>query len=86
MRIPKAGIKTIDRASLATLIITLFLFSISLAEKGLTQEILLEAGVFLVSIKLVLATHKIDLRIKSVDDKLSRLAGQGDSLKDRRVA
>ena len=65
--------KRVDTASLIILAITLGLFLIALYEKGLTQEILLEAGVFLVSVKLVLASVKTDLANQSIEEKLDRL-------------
>jgi len=48
----------IDKASAFTLVLTLVLFVIALFVKGFTHDLLLEAGVFLVSIKLVLAGYK----------------------------
>lgn len=65
--------KRVDTASLVILAITLILFLTALYEKGLTQEILLEAGVFLVSVKLVLASVKTDLANQSIEEKLDRL-------------
>ena len=63
----------IDLASTVTLVITLFLFVLALIEKGLTHEILLEAGVFLVSLKLVLAVHKISMANEVIEAKLDLL-------------
>ncbi len=40
--------------SLAVIIITFILFLIALFTKGITHDLLLEAGVFLISVKLVL--------------------------------
>lgn len=62
-----------DLASALTLIITLILFAISVFEKGLTHDLLLEAGVFLVSIKLVLSTFKTQQMICALDRKLDQL-------------
>ena len=59
-----------------TLVITLFLFVLALIEKGLTHEILLEAGVFLVSLKLVLAVHKISMANQVIEAKLDLLLKQ----------
>jgi hypothetical protein len=44
----------IDRGSLAVMAITLVLFIAALFTKGLTHDLFLEAGVFLVSVKLIL--------------------------------
>jgi hypothetical protein len=68
--------RRIDLASWATLGITVALFIVSLVEKGLTHEILLETAVFLVSIKLVLASRRSHLDMQVVEDKLDRLLEQ----------
>jgi hypothetical protein len=68
--------KRVDTASLAILALTLFLFLTALYEKGLSREILLEAGVFLVSVKLVLASVKTDLANQSIEEKLDRLLAE----------
>jgi len=65
--------KRIDRASGATLVLTVVLFSLSLIEKGFTHELLLEAGVFLVSVKLVLASHRGQIDVERLNEKLDRL-------------
>lgn len=71
----------IDKASAFTLALTLVLFVIALFVKGLTHDLLLEAGVFLVSIKLVLANYKHEQgtrrlldRLDHIDRKLARMA------------
>jgi hypothetical protein len=63
----------IDLASTLTLIITVVLFVIALFEKGFTHELLLEAGVFLISIKLVLSSFRTQQRLHSIEEKLERL-------------
>ena len=50
--------KHIDISSLIIILITFFLFIIALFVKGLTKEMLLEAGVLLVSIKIIMMAHK----------------------------
>ncbi len=65
--------KYIDVGSSATLIITLILFIVALFEKGLTHEMLLEAGVFLVSIKLVLAAQKNKVDNSRIEKKLNSI-------------
>jgi hypothetical protein len=47
-----------DTGSLLTIVITLVLFIVALFTKGFTHDLLLEAGVFLVSVKLILMTYK----------------------------
>ncbi len=63
----------LDFWSVMVLFITLVLFVIALFAKGITHDLLLEAGVFLVSIKVVMSGYnnfKISLRIW---DKLEAL-------------
>jgi len=48
----------IDRGSLAVMAITLVLFIAALFTKGLTHDLFLEAGVFLVSVKLILQAYR----------------------------
>ena len=47
-----------DLASLATIVLTFILFFMALFYKGFTHDMLLEAGVFLVSVKLILMSHR----------------------------
>jgi uncharacterized membrane protein YiaA len=65
--------KRVDTASLIILVITLALFLVALYEKGFTRELLLEAGVFLISVKLVLGSVKADLTNQSIEAKLDQL-------------
>jgi hypothetical protein len=50
--------KHIDALSGLVIAITFLLFSLALFFKGFTHDLLLEAGVFLVSVKLIIAAHK----------------------------
>ncbi len=50
--------KSSDRWANVVILLTVGLFSLSLAVKGFTHELFLEAGVFLVSVKLILMTGK----------------------------
>lgn len=63
----------IDKASAFTLVLTLVLFVIALFVKGFTHDLLLEAGVFLVSIKLVLAGYKNQQGTRHLLDRLDRI-------------
>jgi uncharacterized membrane protein YwaF len=66
-------LKHFDTASVVTILITIALFAIALVEKGLTQEILLEAAVFLVSVKLIHATYKTSIYQKRLEEKLDQI-------------
>ena len=50
--------KYLSYADLFVIVITFLLFAIALFTKGLTHDLLLEAGVLLVSIKIIMLNHK----------------------------
>ncbi len=50
--------KYLDLRSLAVIVLTLVLFVLAIFLKGFTKDLLLEAGVFLVSVKLILMSYK----------------------------
>ena len=60
-------------ASSGTILITLVLFTIALFKHGLTEKLLLESGVFLVSVKLVLTSTKAEIANEQVLDRLAKL-------------
>jgi hypothetical protein len=53
--------KHFDTPSVVVIIITFVLFIVALFTKGLTHDLLLEAGVFLVSVKLIMMSYKISV-------------------------
>jgi hypothetical protein len=63
----------IDTASYVVVAITLVLFIIAAIEKGLTRELLLEAGVFLVSVKLILLSAKSNLAAEQMMERLDAI-------------
>ena len=50
-----------DTGSMVVVVITLVCFAIALFVKGLTQALLLEVGVLLVSVKLIIMAYKSSL-------------------------
>ena len=50
--------KHIDIGSSAVIVITFILFIMALFTKGITHDIVLDAGVFLVSLKLIIMSYK----------------------------
>ena len=66
-------LRRLDSASTVTLVITVVLFIIALVEKGFTHDLLLEAGVFLVSAKLVIGNYKANMSIEAINQKLDQL-------------
>ena len=51
-------VKPLDTGSLLVMAVTLVLFVVALYTKGFSHDLLLEAGVFLVSVKLMLMAYK----------------------------
>ena len=62
--------KHFDLGSLTVILITLVLFVLAIFEKGLTHDVLLEAGVFLVSAKLILMVYRNSVSANSIHAKL----------------
>jgi predicted neutral ceramidase superfamily lipid hydrolase len=62
-----------DAASLLVMIITLVLFIAALYFTGFTHDLLLEAGVFLVSVKLILMSYKNKVASDSLQKELGEI-------------
>jgi hypothetical protein len=62
-----------DPWSLLVILFTLGLFLIALFAKGITHDLLLEAGVFLVSVKLILVGYKNSVSNDSIQQKLDEI-------------
>ena len=60
-----------DLGSLVVIVITFILFVLALFTKGLTHDLLLEAGVFLVSVKLILMAYKNSVSSKELLKELN---------------
>ena len=70
----------LDKGSLFVIILTLVLFVVSLFTKGLTHDLLLEAGVFLVSVKLIIASYQAKVTEIQLNDKLDRILARMERL------
>ncbi|MDQ6917321.1 MAG: hypothetical protein M3023_05825 [Pseudomonadota bacterium] len=66
--------KHLDPGTQVTLAITLLLFVVALFEKGFTHDLLLEAGVFLVSAKLVLLSYKASVHNEVLESQLVEMS------------
>ena len=66
--------KHLDRGTLTTLGVTLVLFVVALFAKGFSHDMLLEAAVFLVSVKLVIMSYKASMSIAALEDHLATLS------------
>jgi hypothetical protein len=72
-----------DPSSMVVIFLTLGLFLVALFMKGFTQEVLLEAGVFLVSVKLILMSHKNSVSAKRMDERLAQIQNLLQGMEDR---
>jgi hypothetical protein len=68
--------KYLDRGSLLVAAITLGLFIAALFTKGLSHDLFLEAGVFLVSVKLIIMAYRNSVSVDSLDRKLDAILAQ----------
>ena len=62
--------KHFDLGSTIVILITLVLFITALFFKGFTHDILLEAAVFLVSVKLIISAYKASITTNEIITKL----------------
>ena len=67
-------------ASILVIILTFVLFVIALFAKGLTQDMLLEAGVFLVSVKLIITSSQNAIVAEAVRAKLDEILAKQEQL------
>lgn len=79
-----------DVASWIVIVITFVLFGIAVFEKGLTHDLLLESGVFLVSVKLILmgakmarASEETRARLDAIQTSIEKLDPDRDLPRER---
>ena len=76
-------VRHLDRGSLIVIFITFVLFVGALFAKGLSHDLLLEAGVFLISVKLIIMAYKHSVSTHQLLDRLEEL-GRAISRLERR--
>ncbi|MBN2870533.1 MAG: hypothetical protein JXK04_06225 [Campylobacterales bacterium] len=76
--------KHFDTGSLIVIIITFILFTMALFFTGLTHDLLLEAGVFLVSVKLIIMAYKSSVSSQSIQQELEEIKTLLHELKKNR--
>lgn len=62
-----------DTGSSVVALITLGLFVAALFVKGLTHDLFLEAGVFLVSVKIIVMAYKNSVAVDQLNEKLDKI-------------
>ena len=65
--------KYLSVTDFAVIIITIFLFAVALIVKGFSRDILLEAGVLLVSVKIIMMNYKNIQSNKSILRELNNI-------------
>jgi len=71
-----------DIESLVVIVITCILFVLALFTKGFTHDLLLEAGVFLVSVKLILMAYKNSVASKTILNELNDIRKELEKRKE----
>ena len=62
-----------DTGSMLVAAITLVLFVAALFAKGLSHDLFLEAGVFLVSVKIIVMNYRNNVAVSELNEKLDRV-------------
>lgn len=65
--------KHFDSGTIVVIIITALLFTVALFVTGFTHDLLLEAGVLLVSIKLIMMAYRNSINYKDVKKELNEI-------------
>ena len=65
--------KHFDIGSVIVIVVTFIIFSMALFFTGFTHDLLLEAGVFLISIKLIIMAYKTSVSSKDIHYQLDEI-------------
>lgn len=74
--------KHFDTSSLVVIIITFVLFVLALFFTGFTHALLLEVGVFLVSVKLIMMAYTTSVRTEQIKAELREIKSLINTSKD----
>jgi len=66
-------LKHFDFGSIAVIVVTFILFALALFFTGFTHDLLLEAGVFLVSVKLIMMGYKASKSAAKIENELQEI-------------
>lgn len=74
--------ENLDKTSMVVISVTLVLFIFALFTKAFIHDLLLEAAIFLVSVKLIIGSYKqsvaskrLERQLKGIDEKIDRFLG-----------
>jgi flagellar motor component MotA len=65
--------KHFDIGSIIVIVITFIIFALALFFRGFTHDLLLEAGVFLVSVKLIIMAYKSSASSENIHRELEEI-------------
>ena len=65
--------KHFDKGSLIVILITFVLFALALFTQGFTHDLFLEAGVFLVSVKLIIMAYQNNMNNRLLAKELTEI-------------
>jgi len=68
-------------ANMVVIVLTIILFGVALFTTGFTHDLLLEAGVLLVSIKLIMMSYKTSVSNRELIEKINEISEKLDQLK-----
>ncbi len=74
--------KNFDMGSIIVIAITFVLFTMALFFTGFTHDLLLEAGVFLVSVKLIMMAYKASVSTKDIHRELEEIKNLLKNIKE----
>ncbi|MBN2668201.1 MAG: hypothetical protein JXR60_03135 [Bacteroidales bacterium] len=74
--------KYLSKSDIVIIIITFILFSFALFLKGLTHDMLLEAGVLLVSIKIIIMNYKNSKSSELIIEDLKKIKSSIEKLEE----
>jgi hypothetical protein len=77
--------KYVNIGNASVIAITFVLFVLALITTGLTKNLLLEAGVFLVSIKIILMNYKTSQSTKEILNELQKIREKLESPRDYEI-
>ena len=66
-------LKYFDRGTIIVIVVTVILFTVALFVKGFTKALLLEAGVLLVSIKLIMMAYRNSINYIDLKNELKEI-------------
>jgi hypothetical protein len=72
-RMPTSVWRYFDPLSIVIIVLTLVLFLIALFVNGFTHDLLQECGVFLVSVKLIVMSHKNGVSARHAEEQLASI-------------